>query len=119
MFTAVAPDDLARYIDLEKGLARIRGNKTVYGAMLASYEKDTSYKDMLGNLAAGDIAAAEMHCHSLKGLSGNLSFTALFEAATKLDALLKTGVSDDKLVEELGVIIEKTGECVGWVKANL
>ena len=45
-------------------------------------------------IAADDMHGAEAHIHSIKGITGNLSLTALFEASAVLNNQLRDGSYD-------------------------
>ena len=119
MFKTSPPVDFGQYINVEEGLARIRGNKTVYKAMLTAFLKDTTTASLQQALEDGDLVAAERGAHSLKGMAGNLSFPALFRVSTDLDALLKEEKRSEDLENELSIAAVKTNEYVVWLQGNL
>jgi HPt (histidine-containing phosphotransfer) domain-containing protein len=102
-----------------EGIARVAGNKTIYLKILDSYLNKPVYPALREALAQGDLAGAELHAHSLKGVSANLSLTEVYRISTELDTLLKTGQTDAALEAELAAAVEATDRHVAWVRANL
>jgi two-component system sensor histidine kinase/response regulator len=83
----------------------------LFGDFLAKY---TVYGDTIAAaLKAGDRETAERTAHSLKGVSGTLCATRVYEASTAVDAALRDdpgGDAIDGLLEELsGALVEVRG----------
>ena len=93
------PSDLLALttLDAEQGVRRIGGNPDAYRNQLRRFREH--YADAVGEvqrLAAEQGAdAAEAYCHGLKGVTGNLSATALYDHVAALDARLKQGQLPD------------------------
>lgn len=113
-------EELKGYINLDEGLGRVRGNKTLFKRMLGLFLANDSFAQLEESLAAGEYEKAGEHAHAIKGMTGNLSLTPLFEASTTLmnelrqgqpasegalatyrDAYEKTRVAVEELVQEL------------------
>lgn len=74
-------------IDIEEGLARLAGDTRMYKNLLkrfAENQADTPNK-IRQALTAKDLETAHILAHTIKGVSGNISATFVFEAATGLD----------------------------------
>jgi len=69
------------YIDSNKGLAYLAGNTKLYLRLLNNFLND--YKDL--DLQALDDAECKRKIHTLKGLSGNIGATKLYEICEKLE----------------------------------
>jgi two-component system sensor histidine kinase/response regulator len=80
-------------IDLDAGQARFLGNAEAYVRQLQTFAsgRATDAAQIKDALDRGDLQAAQRLAHTLKGVAGNLSVSAVFEAARDLDAALKTG----------------------------
>jgi len=80
-------------IDLKEGLNRIRGNRRLFQNLLADFYQ--SYHDVSDRIAhamaRGEWDAAERLAHAVKGVAGNLSAKAVYDAACILDQWLKDG----------------------------
>lgn len=87
------PEDLLRLTNLNivDGIRRIGGNCAAYRKQLQRFREH--YPDAASQirelLNAGKISQAEERCHALKGVSGNMGATQLFEAAAAVDIVLK------------------------------
>ena len=74
-------------IDLEKGLARLGGNRKLYRQLLLEFADQTSQLTtrLHEALAKEDISTARQTLHSIKGMAGNLSAQSIFTAAKELE----------------------------------
>ena len=78
-------------IDIQTGLARLTGDSHLYRNLLkrfAGNQADTANKIQQA-LITKDMKTAQRLTHTIKGVSGNLSATLVFESATYLDDALK------------------------------
>ncbi len=85
-------------LDYERGLQALRGKLPSYlrllGVFLASHGEDALKIDAA--LAGGNIKAAEQIAHALKGVSGTLCLTGIYEAARALnDALRRSAAAPE------------------------
>jgi len=119
MFDIAPPEDLAKYVNYEEALRRFRGNVTIYKRLLASYLENNPYAEFYEALAAGDLDLAERHAHSLKGVAGNMSLTALLEASAKANDELKKGNITAQAEAELARVMAKTTEYATWLSQNM
>jgi two-component system sensor histidine kinase/response regulator len=91
------PDDLLAQtaFDAREGVRRIGGKVASYRKQLRRFREN--YADAVSilrqRLAEDDTVAAEAHCHTLKGVTGNLGAHALYERFTVIDNLLKRGLT--------------------------
>ena len=92
--------EMRPYIDLESGLGRLRGNKKLYKRMLGMLKVSEDFAAFEAGIAAGDMQRAEAHIHSIKGMTGNLSLTALFDLSAALNAQLRDGAYSLTTLEE-------------------
>lgn len=100
------------YIDLETGLGRVRGNKKIYARMLGLFLASEEFAQLKESLAAGDIERAGELAHAVKGMTGNLTLTALFDVSTTLMGQLRDGVLDEPTAAELFTVYDATRKVV-------
>jgi len=83
--------DVLQGFDLAVCLRNLGGNKTLLKSLLADFYEEFSCTavQIRTLLDQGDRQTAERLAHSIKGISGNLSATALYDAATRLDQALR------------------------------
>lgn len=83
---------LAPYgIDYDDALDRFGGNVALFKRLALKYPADTHYTSLVAALAADDFEEAYAQAHSLKGVAGNLSLTALYHAAAHVSDALREG----------------------------
>ena len=101
-------------IELEEALARLDGNRELFGQIMQQFRLEHSDDGMTIRtaLAAGDIQKALICVHTLRGVAGNLGARRLVEAGSRLEDLLRRGEHDSALTalkpleDALGVVIE-------------
>lgn len=83
-------------IDMENGLKRVAGNKKLYLKILLQFsESNRDFKDeVLNAIEIKDHELAVRTAHSMKGVSGNLGATQLFQETKILEGLLHEGITD-------------------------
>ena len=69
-------------IDVEAALARMMGSEALLARLLKKFLDDANCEKLHSAIAAGDREAALAAAHTLKGVCGNLSMTALFDLLT-------------------------------------
>jgi PAS domain S-box-containing protein len=86
-------------LDLEAGLAMIRGNVEKYTRLLGIFvDSNQSHIDRIGALAAaGDLAMMESIAHSLKGSASMLGAVNLAEAARSVLSAIRSRASTDSI----------------------
>lgn len=87
--TETLADKLAPYgIDYVDAMERFEGNEALFERLALKYLNDTHFAGLVAALEVKDFDDAYNQAHSLKGVAGNLSLRALYEAATfESDAL--------------------------------
>ncbi|WP_323028596.1 response regulator [Castellaniella defragrans] len=85
------------HLDAADGVRRIGGRSAPYRKQLRRFRAQYggAIETLRELLAQGDTAAAEAHCHALKGVAGNLGARALFAHVSEIDALLKQDLVPD------------------------
>ncbi len=98
-------------IDVEGGVERIGGNIKSYIRLLQKFSENqaTAISDMSGALASDEQDVAVRLAHSLKGVSGSIGATSLYNSAAKLEAALKEQAEDEAaiLLGETGAELER------------
>lgn len=107
------------YVDVDAGLARVRGNKMIYGKMLGLFLNSPEFAAFEECMAAGDWAKGVEVIHGIKGMTGNLSLTPLFELSSALNEQLKQGAPDAGTLAEYRDAYEKTRGAVEATVASL
>jgi PAS domain S-box-containing protein len=103
----------AAAIDVDRVLRTLSGNRGLFLDIVGIFQN--SYSDAGGRLdrylAEGDLEAAAELAHDLKGTSGSLGATALYEASQALDDELRTGPPSQGTVSRfkaaLGAVLEE------------
>jgi hypothetical protein len=78
-------------VDTDAALKRFMNNLGLYERMLKKFAGTAPGLEVLSYIDSGDIDTAIQNSHTLKGITGNLSLTPLYEAYTDVVALLRSG----------------------------
>ena len=78
-------------IAVEAALERMMGSEALLERLLGKFPEDASYAALGAALDRGDMDQAVAAAHTLKGICGNLSLTALFSLFTRQVAALRRG----------------------------
>ena len=78
-------------VDVGQALARMMGSEALLERFLTKFLADPNYDRLCRAVADRDEAAALTAAHTLKGVCGNLSMTALFETLTAQVAEFRAG----------------------------
>lgn len=81
-------------IDYDEAMERFGGNRALYERLALKFLDDPHFEALENALAAGRIEEAHRAAHSLKGVSGNLSFRDLFKATCIISDSLRDGDPD-------------------------
>lgn len=76
-------------IDYQSALERFMNNEALLKRFLLKFLSDSNYAALENALKAGDVDAAFHAAHTLKGVTGNLSMTPLFQALTEQSDFLR------------------------------
>jgi len=82
-------------MDVTGTLARFGGNEALMMRFLLGFPKDQTMGSLREAMASGDREAQKVASHSLKGLSGNLGLTPVFEASSAMMNALRTNEDAD------------------------
>lgn len=78
-------------VDVDEALERFLGNEALLMKFLQRFPSDRSFPKLREAMAQGDAAAAFEAAHTLKGVAGNLSLTAVHQAACAVVEDLRQG----------------------------
>ena len=81
-------------VDIQDGLKRFVNNAALFERMLKKFPAASADLPVLPHFESGDLNAALANAHTLKGMTGNLSLTPLFNAYTDIVALLRESKPD-------------------------
>ena len=70
--------------DIDEGLERLGGDEDFYETLLSGFVQENSMNELALAMETGDYRRAFEAAHGLKGDTGNLSLTPLYEAVCSL-----------------------------------
>ena len=85
---------IAAGLDLDGALERVLGSEALLERLLGKFTADKNFDALGSALAEGDAQRAYAAAHTLKGVCGNLSMTALYELFTRQSDALRRGDLD-------------------------
>ena len=85
---------IAAGLDLDGALERVLGSEALLERLLGKFTADKNFDALGSALAGGDAQRAYAAAHTLKGVCGNLSMTALYELFTRQSDALRRGDLD-------------------------
>lgn len=98
--------------DSDDAVARLGGNEALVVCFVTKFLSDNSLSSLRSALECGDSEAALRAAHTLKGVSGTLSFQRLYERVSSVTELLRSGALDaartafPALEKEYSLVIE-------------
>jgi HPt (histidine-containing phosphotransfer) domain-containing protein len=91
--------DIKQYIDVDDALLRMLGNKKLYVKTLNMFLAGKEFENWEAAIAENNLGKAGELVHTLKGVAGNLSLTALFDQSAQLMQKLRQGELDAAMIE--------------------
>lgn len=76
-------------MDTEGTLKRFAGNEELYVKFLKKFPEDETFSQIAPALESNDFEQALTTSHTLKGVSGNLGMTRLYEACSNTVSLIR------------------------------
>jgi len=92
-------------INCEEGIGRFIGNRELYEKFVAKFPEDPTFAAMESAMESGDVQEAFRQAHTLKGVTGNLSFIGLYESVKPLVEALRSG--DLELARRLNAPVQE------------
>ena len=110
---------LEEYIDLQDGLGRIRGNRKIYKTLLQSFLNKNNMEELKTQIVENNLEDAAKSVHTIKGVSANLSLTALNKSMIELEAQVKTGSYKEETYKESLEIFANTTDFISMLLQQL
>ena len=108
----------AVYINEEEGLKRVMNNKKLFTKLLTKFRAETSLNELFTLINAKDYEKAQIAAHTIKGLSGNLSLTALYEQSIAIEAQIKSKSVANDAVDNIRACFDETLKAIDGVLAS-
>lgn len=118
MAANLSPEEVKQYVNLDEGLGRVRGNKKIFKRMLGLFLNSAEIPAFEEAMAAKDYAKAGEVSHGIKGMTGNLGLTAVFEQSNQLMVELRQDIVNEELLAQYRKSVEITTECVKDILAE-
>lgn len=101
-------------VDVDGGLKRIGGNETLYKRLLNTFVKSIKGQQISADFDITDYEDVKEKAHAIKGTSGNLSITPVFEAYSEIMDLLRAGKPEEAkvLLEKIIPVQEEILSCI-------
>ena len=101
-------------IDLNSALERFMGNEALLERFLKRFLQDENSARLNQELTAGDMETALAAAHTLKGVCGNLSMSALYDLFSRQVAAFRAGdvALAMGLMAEIQPALEKTRRAI-------
>lgn len=97
-------------MDVEDALARFMGNEALMLKFLLRFPQDTGFSQLKTALEEGNVKEAFEAAHTLKGVTGNLSLSGLFQPLSTLVEDLRQGnlAAANSRIKDLEVQYQET-----------
>lgn len=82
-------------VNTAEGMTRCLNNEQFYFRLIGKAVADPGFEKLRDAVAAGDMDKAFELAHALKGVTGNLALTPLFEPVSQMTELLRTHADAD------------------------
>lgn len=101
-------------VNVDEGLERLGGNQGLYERLLGSFLKTMETHHVEPDFDTSDYAEIIEKTHAIKGTSGNLSLTPIYEAYTEIVALLRADQPEQakKVLEGVLPVQDKIIQCI-------
>lgn len=101
-------------VDVDGGIRRINGNEGLYRRLLGSFVKTVKEQYVSADFADEECQMAIEKTHTIKGTSGNMSITPMYESYTEIVNLLRTGELEKarQILRDILPIQEKIVQCI-------
>ncbi|MDR1623025.1 MAG: response regulator [Synergistaceae bacterium] len=96
------------FIDVKRGLERLKGNGKLYATLLRSYQRNDMFTKIRDALSRQDFEDAVQNAHALNGIAASLAMNEVVSRTELLEESLRNGVADQSLVDKLEISTEET-----------
>lgn len=101
-------------VDVDGGLSRIGGNEALYKRLLNTFVKSVKGQGISPDFDTADYEDVKEKVHAVKGTSGNLSITPVFEAYSQIMELLRAEKPEEAkaLLQKILPVQEEIISCI-------
>lgn len=102
-------------VNVAEGVDRVMGDEPLYEMMLGMFSDTIKEARILfGDFEQADIEELTAQVHSLKGMTGNLSLTPLYDGYVEMLGLLREGKVREagQVMERMMPVQEKITSCI-------
>ncbi len=101
-------------VNVSEALERFMGNEKLFLMTLKKFSASVEAHEVREKIISGDRSTAIANAHTLKGVTGNLSMTPLYEAYVEIVQSLKNGENEKALARLDGILPlqEKIIDCI-------
>lgn len=101
-------------VDIDGGLQRLGGNEALYTRLLNTFVKAIKSQAVDPDFDTADYEDVKEKAHAIKGTSGNLSITPVFEAYTEIMNLLRAEKPEEakELLRKVLPVQEEIVNCI-------
>lgn len=101
-------------VDVDGGLKRIGGNEALYKRLLGTFVKSMKGQEISPDFDTANYEDVKEKAHAIKGTSGNLSITPVFEAYSQIMDLLRAGNPEEAkvLLQKILPVQEEIISCI-------
>ena len=89
-------DALKEYgANVDEGLGRCMGNEALYLKLVSTIPNEEKFSKLMESLEVNDLDSAFENAHALKGVTGNLALTPLYDPLVEVTELLRSRTEMD------------------------
>ena len=100
--------------NVDEAMKRCMNNEMFYIRLVTKALQDPSFEQLSEAVGAGDLDRGFELAHALKGVTGNLALTPLYDPICKITELLRSRTETD-YTGYLSTILEKKNELAGMI----
>lgn len=100
--------------NVDEAMKRCMNNEMFYIRLVTKALQDPSFEQLSEAVSAGDLDRGFELAHALKGVTGNLALTPLYDPICKITELLRSRTETD-YTGYLRTILEKKDELAGMI----
>lgn len=105
-------------VNADEGIARFMNNAPLYERMVKKFVPTAETVHVMEFLESGDLETAKANAHNLKGVTGNLSLTPLYEGYSEIMTLLRAE-ENDQAKQKLAELLPVQGAIVSCIQKYL
>ena len=103
-------EDLNKYIDIDAALSRLLGNKAAYKRVLELFLQSNLFAELETVISQKNYSKASEIAHGIKGMTGSLGMTILFDESATLTVQMRAGPPDEQTLKNYRETLIKTRE---------